>query len=194
MEKRTIYGKESIRTSLIVAALIIVAAAIVAGPCLAPSCCRDPKVSKTDKVGTLWRDERASRHGRRSCRRGVEMWVDEINRKEDFSGERLNSFQRDTGGKPEEAVRWAREFAADGDIDFLYAHGWSAEAFLSPRFRRSSRRSFFSVSWLRSLRGIQKSEVLTASGQPAITSLIISWQPSMRQRKQRNSVLNGGTR
>jgi branched-chain amino acid transport system substrate-binding protein len=61
--------------------------------------------------------------------RGVEMWVDEINKKGGLLGRRVEFVQRDTHGKPEEAVHWAREFASSGDIDFLFAIGGTAEAY-----------------------------------------------------------------
>ena len=57
------------------------------------------------------------------------MWVDEINNKGGLLGRKVEFIQRDTFGKPEEAVRYAREFAAGSDVDFIFAHGSSAEAF-----------------------------------------------------------------
>ena len=59
----------------------------------------------------------------------MKLWAEEVNRKGGLLGRTVEVVQRDTLGKPEEAVRYTREFAASGDIDFIIAHGSSAEAF-----------------------------------------------------------------
>jgi len=60
---------------------------------------------------------------------GVTLWAEEVNKKGGLLGRQVEVLQRDTFGKPEEAVRYTREFAASGNIDFVIAHGSSAEAF-----------------------------------------------------------------
>ncbi len=123
-------GRRSVRTSLIVAAWIIAAAAIVAGPCLAPSpAAETQKAQKPIKWGLFGATSGGGGMTGEACRRAVEMWVDEVNGRGGLLGRKVEFVQRDTGGKPEEAVRWAREFAGGGDIDFLFAHGSSAEGF-----------------------------------------------------------------
>ena len=159
-------GRGFIRTSLIVAAWIIAAAAIVAGPCLAPSLAAETKGSKTDKVGTLRRNERGRRHAGEACRRGVEMWVDEVNGRGGLLGRKVEFVQRDTGGKPEEAVRWAREFAGGGDIDFLFASRFERRGLCRRLGFEGAQKVFLRITIPRTLRRIQKSGVLTASGRP----------------------------
>jgi branched-chain amino acid transport system substrate-binding protein len=129
-EKGRFTGRRFIRTSLIVAAGIIVAAAIVAGPFLASSMAAEAQTSqKPIKLALFGVTSGPIGMSGEACRRGVEMWVDEINGKGGLLGRKVEFVQRDTRGKPEEAVRYAREFAAAGDTDFLFAHGSSAEAF-----------------------------------------------------------------
>jgi branched-chain amino acid transport system substrate-binding protein len=119
-----------IRTSLIVAAGIIMAAAVLAGPFRAPSMAAETQKSqKPIKLGLFGVTSGSGGIAGEACRRGVEMWVDEVNGRGGLLGRKVEFVQRDTGGKPEEAVRWAREFAGGGDIDFLFAHGSSAEGF-----------------------------------------------------------------
>ena len=63
-----------------------------------------------------------------AARCGVELWAEEVNKRGGLLGRQVQVIQRDTQGKPEEAVRYTREFASSG-IDFIVAHGSSAEAF-----------------------------------------------------------------
>jgi len=119
-----------IRSSLILAAVILVAAAVLAGPFRVPSVAAETQKSeKPIKLGLFGVTSGSGGIAGESIRHGVEMWVDEVNRRGGLLGRKVEFVQRDTGGKPEEAVRWAREFAGGGDIDFLYAHGSSAEGF-----------------------------------------------------------------
>ena len=57
------------------------------------------------------------------------LWAEEVNEKGGLLGRKIEVIQRDTQNKPEEAVRFAREFAASGDIDFIFAHGSTSEAY-----------------------------------------------------------------
>ncbi len=194
-EKRRFTGRRSIRTSLTVAAWVIMAAAIVVGLCLAPSLAAETqKPQKPIKLGLFGVTSGSGGIAGETIRHGVEMWVDEVNVRGGLLGRKVEFVQRDTGGKPEEAVRWAREFAGAGDIDFLYAHGSSAEGFAVASVSKESRSSLLWLTMPRTLRRIQKSGVLTVSEWRAITYLTISCRPSMPQRSRRNSVLNGGTR
>ncbi len=128
-EKGQFTGRRSIRTSLIAAAGIIMAGAIIAGSCLAPSIAGAQQSQKPIRLGLFGLTSGPGGMSGEACRRGVEMWQDEVNKRGGLLGRKVEFVQRDTGGKPEEAVRWAREFAASGDIDFLFAHGSSAEGF-----------------------------------------------------------------
>ena len=74
---------------------------------------------------------------------GVELWADEINKKGGLLGRKVEVVQRDTFGKPEEAARYAREFAAGSDIDFIFAHGSSAEAFAIAAIAKDLRKVIF---------------------------------------------------
>ena len=74
---------------------------------------------------------------------GVEIWADEINKKGGLLGRKVEVVQRDTFGKPEEAARYAREFAAGSDIDFIFAHGSSAEAFAVAAIAKDLRKVIF---------------------------------------------------
>ena len=140
-------GRRSIRTSLIVAAGIIVAAAIIAGPCLAPSMAAEAQKSqKPIKLGLFGVTSGPGGMTGEACRRGVEMWVDEVNGRGGLLGRKVEFVQRDTGGKPEEAVRWAREFAGGGDIDFLFAHGSSAEGFAVAAVSKELKKVIFVIN------------------------------------------------
>ena len=81
-----------------------------------------------------------------ACRRGVEMWLDEVNGRGGLLGRKVEFVQRDTGGKPEEAVRWAREFASGGDIDFLFASGSSAEGFAVASVSKELKKAIFALN------------------------------------------------
>ena len=122
-------GRRFIRASLIVAAGIIVAAAIIAGPCLAPSMAAETqKPQEPIKLGLFGATSGGGGMTGEAARRAVEMWTEDVNSRGGLLGRKVEFVQRDTGGKPEEAVRWARDFAAN-NIDFLFAHGSSAEGY-----------------------------------------------------------------
>ncbi len=140
-------GRRSVRTSLIVAAWIIAAAAIVAGPCLAPSLAAETqKAQKPIKWGLFGATSGGGGMSGEACRRGVEMWMDEVNGRGGLLGRKVEFVQRDTGGKPEEAVRWAREFASGGDIDFLFASGSSAEGFAVASVSKELKKAIFALN------------------------------------------------
>ena len=63
------------------------------------------------------------------CLRGAQFWAEDVNRKGGLLGRKVEVIQRDTFGKPEEAARYARDFAAGQDTVFIFAHGASPEAF-----------------------------------------------------------------
>jgi branched-chain amino acid transport system substrate-binding protein len=106
------------------------AAAVLAGPFRAPSMAAETQKSqKPIKWGLFGATSGMQGMNGEACRHGMEMWADDVNARGGLLGRKVELVQRDTGGKPEEAVRWAREFAGGGDIDFLFAHGSSAEGF-----------------------------------------------------------------
>jgi branched-chain amino acid transport system substrate-binding protein len=77
---------------------------------------------------------------------GIKLWGEEINKKGGLLGREVQIFQRDTFGKPEDAVRYTREFAASGDIDFIIAHGSSAEAFAVAAISKDIKRLITSLN------------------------------------------------
>ncbi len=104
-------GGKLIRSSLILAAVFLVAAAVLAGPFRAPSMAAETQKSqKPIKLGLFGVTSGSGGIAGEACRRGVEMWVDEVNGRGGLLGRKVEFVQRDTGGKPEEAVRWAREY------------------------------------------------------------------------------------
>ena len=136
-------GRRFIRASLIVAAGIIVAAAIIAGPCLAPSMAAESQ--KPIKLGLFGATSGGGGMTGEAARRAVEMWTEDVNSRGGLLGRKVEFVQRDTGGKPEEAVRWARDFAAS-DIDFFFAHGSSAEGFAVASISKELKKITFAVN------------------------------------------------
>ena len=137
-------GRRFIRTSSIMAARIIVGAAIIVGPFLAsPMAAKAQTSQKPIKLALFGVTSGSGGLAGEACRRATEMWVDDVNGRGGLLGRKVEFVQRDTGGKPEEAVRWAREFAADKDTDFLFAHGSSAESFSVGAVSRELKRVIF---------------------------------------------------
>jgi branched-chain amino acid transport system substrate-binding protein len=143
-EKGRFAGRRFIRTSLIVVAGIIMAAALLAGPVLSPSMAAEAQTSqKPIKLALFGVISGPAGMAGEACRRATEMWVDDVNGRGGLLGRKVEFVQYDTGGKPEEAVRWAREFAADKDTDFLFAHGSSAESFAVGAVSREIKKVIF---------------------------------------------------
>jgi len=139
-------GGKSIRGSLIIAAGIIAAAAIIAAPFAASSMAAEAQTSqKPIRLGLFGISSGGGSLIGEACRRGVEVWVEDVNGRGGLLGRKVEFVQRDTGNKPEEAVRWAREFAASGDTDFLFAHGSSAEAFAVAAVSKDLRKVAFAT-------------------------------------------------
>ncbi len=143
-EKGRFAGRRFIRTSLIVVAGIIMAAALLAGPVLSPSMAAEAQTPQRPiKLALFGVISGPAGMAGEACRRATEMWVDDVNGRGGLLGRKVEFVQYDTGGKPEEAVRWAREFAADKDTDFLFAHGSSAESFAVGAVSREIKKVIF---------------------------------------------------
>ena len=77
---------------------------------------------------------------------GVKLWAEALNKKGGLLGREVQVIQRDTFGKPEEAARYTREFASSGNIDFIFAHGSSAESFAVAAISKDLKRLITSQS------------------------------------------------
>jgi len=126
-----------------------------------------------------------------AARRAVEMWADDVTAGR-TSREKVEFVQRDTGGKPEEAVRWARDFAAGG-VDFLFAHGSSAEGFAVASVSKELKKITFVVNNATEFTADPKvrSPYAFRTARNNLLDNIVSAQYAAKS--QRNSVLNGGT-
>jgi branched-chain amino acid transport system substrate-binding protein len=76
--------------------------------------------------------------------RGIALWTDEVNKRGGLLGRKVESVTRDTLGKPEEAARFARDYAANG-FDFIFAYGSSAEAFAVAAISRDIKKPVFTA-------------------------------------------------
>ena len=127
MSKEEAEIKEGVTRRRFIKNSLIGAAGLVAGGSLGPAVLRAQ--AKPIKLGLLGICSGPIGISGEGSLHGTEMWADEINKKGGLLGRKVEVVQRDTFGKPEEAVRYAREYAAGTDIDFIFAHGSSAEAF-----------------------------------------------------------------
>jgi branched-chain amino acid transport system substrate-binding protein len=59
---------------------------------------------------------------------GLILWADKVNREGGLLGRQVEIINRDSEGKPEQGVRYARDYAAQG-YDFIYQYGPSSESF-----------------------------------------------------------------
>ena len=171
---------------------LIGAAGVAAGGSLGPAILRAQ--AKPIRLGLLGVASGPIGMSGEAAFRGVQLWVDEINNKGGLLGRRVEAFQRDTFGKPEEAVRYAREFAAGADVDLIFAHGSSAEAFAIAAISKDLRKVVSQLTRPRPLRQIQGSEAGTASDRLATPCSTTLSGAGMRQTNQKNSVLPGGIR
>lgn len=112
--------REFIKTSLTGAAGVIV------GSSFAPSIA---KAQKPIKLGLFGVTSGPIGMSGEAFFYASKLWAEQVNSRGGLLGRKVEVIQRDTFGKPEEATRYAREFAASGDIDCISAHGSSAEAF-----------------------------------------------------------------
>ena len=104
------------------------AAGIAVGSSLGPSIVR-AQTQKPIKLGLFGVTSGPIGMSGEASFRGVKLWAEQVNGRGGLLGRKVEVMQRDTLNKPEEAVRYAREYASSGDIDFIFAHGSSAEAF-----------------------------------------------------------------
>ena len=74
--------------------------------------------------------------------RAIQLWTDEVNKRGGILGRKVESVTRDTLGKPEEGVRFARDYAANG-FDFILAYGSSAEAFAVSAISKDIKKPIF---------------------------------------------------
>jgi branched-chain amino acid transport system substrate-binding protein len=123
---------------------LIGAAGVAAGGSLGPAILRAQ--AKPIRLGLLGVASGPIGMSGEAAFRGVQLWVDEINNKGGLLGRRVEAFQRDTFGKPEEAVRYAREFAAGSNVDLIFAHGSSAEAFAIAAISKDLRKVVFAIN------------------------------------------------
>ena len=59
---------------------------------------------------------------------GLTLWAEKVNREGGLLGRQIELINRDSEGKPEQGVRYARDYAAQG-YDFIYQYGPSSESF-----------------------------------------------------------------
>jgi branched-chain amino acid transport system substrate-binding protein len=126
--------RDFVKTSL------VGATALMIGSPLMPS---KAKAEKPIKLGLFGVCSGAMAFAGEHCLKGAQLWAEELNSKGGLLGRQIEVTQRDTSNKPEEAVRFAREFAASGDIDFIFAHGSSAEAFAIASASKEVKRIMF---------------------------------------------------
>lgn len=119
------------------------ATALMIGSPLMPS---KAKAEKPIKLGLFGICSGAMAMAGEHALKAAQLWAEEVNSKGGLLGRKIEVMQRDTFNKPEEAVRFAREFAASGDIDFIFAHGSSAEAFAIASASKEVKRLMFASS------------------------------------------------
>jgi len=119
------------------------ATALMIGSPLMPS---KAKAEKPIKLGLFGVCSGASAMAGEHALKAAQLWAEELNSKGGLLGRQIEVTQRDTSNKPEEAVRFAREFAASGDVDFIFAHGSSAEAFAIASASKELKRLMFASS------------------------------------------------
>lgn len=126
-KKRAVFTRrEFIKTSLIVAAILIMGATtLIIGSSLGPSTVR---AEKPIKIGLFGLCSGSSGISGEAGLYASTLWAEGLNSKGGLLGRKIEITQRDTFNKPEEAVRYIREWAA-ADVDFLLSTGSTAEAF-----------------------------------------------------------------
>ena len=109
--------RDFVRTSL------VGVAGLAAGGSLGPAILRAQ--AKPIKLGLLGICSGPFSMAGEGSLRGAQLWAEDVNKKGGLLGRKVEVVQRDTFGKPEETVRYAREFAAGQDTVFIFAHGTS---------------------------------------------------------------------
>jgi len=123
--------REFLKTSLTGAAAFAIGSSI--GPSLV-------KAAGPIKFGLCGVTSGAGGMSGEATRNAFTLWAEGLNKKGGLLGRQIEIIQRDTQNKPEEGVRFTREFANRGDIDFIIPHGSSSEAFavlaVAPEIKR----------------------------------------------------------
>ncbi len=121
---------------------LIGAAGLAAGGSLGPTILRAQ--TKPIKIGCFGVNSGPIGMSGEACFRGIQLWTDEVNKRGGILGRKVESVTRDTGGKPEEGARYARDYAANG-YDFIFAYGSSAEAFAVNAISKDIKKPVFSA-------------------------------------------------
>ena len=124
---------------------------------------------------------------------GLTLWAEKVNREGGLLGRQIELINRDSEGKPEQGVRYARDYAAQG-FDFIYQYGPSSESFAALQFRLNSRRRFYRIATLPIIPPTRRSGAHTALGRPRPACTTPSALASMPRNFRKISVLTNGIR
>ena len=118
------------------------AAGVLAGSTIGPTMLRAQQ--KPIRIGGLAAMSPPTGMFSEASFRGIMLWVNQVNSRGGLLGRKVEATSRDTMGKPEEGVRYARDYAASG-YDFIYPYGSGLEAFAVAAISREIKKLMFFV-------------------------------------------------